>query len=559
MKLLRPCVSLLLPLLFIGLTSCGDHLGLIKWSERQCLRQLEQSLAEPDRSDLAALESLLKQAFEIADESPGQAVDLYFEVAQATSAKSTTKCDEALIYRHAVGHVMALLHAGDQDARFKPRRYRVSYAKGQDYLDPSEFDSIEFTDTSDVKNIDVIEQDGIGAPVVCHIEFSESRKKSYPFLNRVGIDATATALVEFPSKDHARIRLCNTRRSDKVYYRGAERTLAANFTTPIAATTLRQQTSRLGWKGIRNPAAFIDEMGLYCIEILDPTKIPVVVIHGLGSRPATWAIAYNALLGERWFRENYQVYGFYYPTGLPPMYPAAGLRQGLDKMHAEFKHLGAGNNADRVVLIGHSMGGLITSFQIRDFRGSSDQLFKSPIKELPISDRAREAMRTMLEEPPPAFVKRAVFIATPHRGSELADNWLGRFVSNLAKIPRDLLTLQIPEVRRSLTRLGREMSGDVDPLDGVARLKPGNPLLSFTLEQPIAAGITYHSIIGDQGEGGGKERGDDPESSDGVVPYWSSHLDGAASELIVPSGHSAQVHPKAIAELKRILHLHLKN
>ena len=43
-----------------------------------------------------------------------------------------------------------------------------------------------------------------------------------------------------------------------------------------------------------------------------------------------------------------------------------------------------------------------------------------------------------------------------------------------------------------------------------------------------------------------------------MVPYSSSHLDGAASELVVRSGHSAQQNPLAIQELRRILLLHLR-
>jgi hypothetical protein len=64
---------------------------------------------------------------------------------------------------------------------------------------------------------------------------------------------------------------------------------------------------------------------------------------------------------------------------------------------------------------------------------------------------------------------------------------------------------------------------------------------------PITPNIPYRSIIGDRG------RGDTPNSSDGIVPYWSSHLDGAKSELIVHSGHGAQYDPEAIREVERIL------
>jgi hypothetical protein len=68
---------------------------------------------------------------------------------------------------------------------------------------------------------------------------------------------------------------------------------------------------------------------------------------------------------------------------------------------------------------------------------------------------------------------------------------------------------------------------------------------------PMAKRILYHSIIGDRG------RGDTPNGSDGVVPYWSSHLDGAESEKIVPSGHGAEHSAQGIAEVLRILHEHI--
>jgi hypothetical protein len=71
--------------------------------------------------------------------------------------------------------------------------------------------------------------------------------------------------------------------------------------------------------------------------------------------------------------------------------------------------------------------------------------------------------------------------------------------------------------------------------------------------------VPYHSIIGDRGKGGNRDR-TPPISTDGIVPYWSSHIDGAASELIVPSDHWSNQHPMAIAEVRRILvEEHLKS
>ena len=84
---------------------------------------------------------------------------------------------------------------------------------------------------------------------------------------------------------------------------------------------------------------------------------------------------------------------------------------------------------------------------------------------------------------------------------------------------------------------------------GINGLSPRSPVLKTLDTLPITA--PYHSIIGDRG------RGDSPNSSDGVVPYWSSHLEGAESELIVPGPHGSYALPQTVAELKRILRLEL--
>ena len=69
---------------------------------------------------------------------------------------------------------------------------------------------------------------------------------------------------------------------------------------------------------------------------------------------------------------------------------------------------------------------------------------------------------------------------------------------------------------------------------------------------PIADHIPYHSVIGDRGCGG------TPNSSDGVVPYWSLHLAGAESERIVPSDHGSHQNKEGMEEADRILRLNLR-
>ena len=87
--------------------------------------------------------------------------------------------------------------------------------------------------------------------------------------------------------------------------------------------------------------------------------------------------------------------------------------------------------------------------------------------------------------------------------------------------------------------------------NSVDTLEPNDRFVQAVDKLPIAPGIPYNSIMGDRG------RGDTPKSSDGIVPYWSSHLDGAQSELIVNSGHDAEYNPQAIREVERILKLNL--
>lgn len=83
--------------------------------------------------------------------------------------------------------------------------------------------------------------------------------------------------------------------------------------------------------------------------------------------------------------------------------------------------------------------------------------------------------------------------------------------------------------------------------NSVDSLSPKSRFVNAVNTIPITPDVPYNTIIGDRG------RGDSPNSSDGVVPYWSSHMNGAETEHIVPSNHSAHQDPQAIAEVLRIL------
>ena len=84
-------------------------------------------------------------------------------------------------------------------------------------------------------------------------------------------------------------------------------------------------------------------------------------------------------------------------------------------------------------------------------------------------------------------------------------------------------------------------------MDSIEALSDQGGYLRTTAALPITEGVAYHSIIGRNDPAAALET-----STDGVVPYSSSHLEGAMSELIVTSGHGVQETPEAILDVRRI-------
>ena len=203
-----------------------------------------------------------------------------------------------------------------------------------------------------------------------------------------------------------------------------------------------------------------------------------------------------------------------------------------------------------MVIIGHSMGSLISRLMITD---AGDKLwikaFGQPPSETKFTGRSRELLLDALVFSDRKEIDRAVFFSGPHRGSELASNWVGAIASRLVKMPSliaDTRDVVLSAATADVAGLAMQNAPN-----SIGTLSPTNPFVVEINKLPIVPRVPYHSIIGDRG------KGDTPDSSDGVVAYWSAHLEGAVSEKIVPSGHSSHQHPEGIAEARRILRLHL--
>jgi pimeloyl-ACP methyl ester carboxylesterase len=280
----------------------------------------------------------------------------------------------------------------------------------------------------------------------------------------------------------------------------------------------------------------------------------VVLIHGTASSPARWADLVNELEADPRIAPRIQLWFFSYNSGLPLLYSAGLLRETLTKVVTELDPNGTDPALRRMVLVGHSQGGLLAKLAVVD-SGTKfwDNVSETSFETLRVSDETRVVIRRSLFATPLPFVTRVIFVATPHRGSDVA----GFLVHQLRWLVTWALTLPPTLLRVS----GEVLTGSEDPIlrhqlrQGMPRsvdnMSPGNQAIKTLATLPLAPGVTAHSIIAIKGGGAVNDLGD------GVVTYRSAHLDEAVSELIVRSGHSVQSHPEAIEEIRRILLQHL--
>lgn len=276
-------------------------------------------------------------------------------------------------------------------------------------------------------------------------------------------------------------------------------------------------------------------------------RVPVVLVHGLWSGPWSWAPMVEALDADPDLRDRYQFWTFGYSTGDPIVYSALLLRRDLDEARRRFDPDRTDLAFDRMVVVGHSMGGLLAKMMVQDSGTRlwwlvSDRQFE----DLAGEPEDRDLFRRALFFGPRPEVRRVIFIATPHRGSGVDRGPLERLGARLVRIQEPLRAAYGRLLERNgpaffTERLRTGLPTSIDELEW------GSPMLTGLSELGLAPGVGAHSIIADSRDppraGGG----------DGLVRYDSAHLDGVASETLVSSGHLCQGHPGAIAEVRRIL------
>jgi pimeloyl-ACP methyl ester carboxylesterase len=367
-----------------------------------------------------------------------------------------------------------------------------------------------------------------------------------------------TAVLEFPgdslsrvlSADEVRVHAKNPYLDSSISLDGQSIPLAANFTAPygiwLARSGFAQQSIRslLGRGGLTKPEVLL-------MQPYDPNRLTVIMLHGLASSPEAWINVVNEVMGDAQLRRTYQVWEVYYPTNVPVAVNLAQIRHAIDDTLHHFDPSGRAVASNHIVLIGHSMGGVIARLLVSS---SNDTLWNTVPARPDLSDadkqKLRQRLAPYLQFSPMPQVTRAVFLAAPHRGTPVARWKLARWIGDLIRLPVTLL-----EEGKGIT----DTVQGKDPATGkptrlpnsIDNLSDTNPFIKAASTLPISPNVHYHTVVGVYKPGVALA-----DSDDGVVPYASAHLDGADSELAVPSWHDVQETPQAIIEMRRILRAH---
>ncbi|MEM7698324.1 MAG: alpha/beta fold hydrolase [Verrucomicrobiota bacterium] len=326
--------------------------------------------------------------------------------------------------------------------------------------------------------------------------------------------------------------------------------LSANYTAAFARDFQDPQLVFFDLPALLRFEQFKDRLGVRRISRFDPKKQAVILAHGLYSSPETWNQTLNELYAIPEIRERYEFWSFGYPSGAPIPYLALKFRENLREMLAWRRANGA--EIDSIVVVGHSMGGLLAkSVTSRSGRDNWDRLFNVPPDDLDVSNESRQLIRDLVIFEPVDEIERVIFVATPHRGSSLADKRVVQLLSEVVQLPKTLLTASqevVRESRHALTPLGLELVRESP--SSLAQLTASTRYTEGFFDTPLNPNVVYHSIIG-------KKQGPEvplEESTDNVVAYTSASIDGVASETVIEdSKHGVHQTEGGIAEIARIL------
>ena len=469
--------------------------------------------------------------------------------ARETYNEQVRECLEMILHEHEIAAWRGVISAGEHEIRIDGGTNELLQ------LDPKDFD--EFSIIHQPEGGDEVHslaaQKGWGIPVVMSQEFRAEKatgKKLFPLNGR---HLPATAVLDVDTSGHMALRFYHTRHVDHAWLGGKRYPLAFDLTTPLHRSLRGKLFQDIAFHGLIDSDRYLEDTGIYVPDVYDPEKIPLVFVHGLKSDPRVWQNAMNEVLRDPYLRKKYQCWYFLYPTGLPVYASAAKLRRMLAMARDHYDPSHRNSQMKRMVLVGHSMGGLLGRMQTID---SGEDIYRAfftrPLEQLPLKQGTKDLIRDSMVFKRVDFIQRVVFVASPHQGSSIAQVPIVRAIGMLVNPTHslDAVTLDIrlnahhdlqPELHK-FSNMGCR---------SVQTLSPQHPILKSLQKRPIQ--VPCHSIIARL-----QKKRELLETSDGVVAYWSSHVAQAKSECVVHGSHGCTRLPEVSSEILRILRLHVR-
>lgn len=428
------------------------------------------------------------------------------------------------------------------------------------------------------------------------------------------------SVLDVLSSEQLDIHLYNPYRSDSITILGNDYPLAANFSAGYGMWLAENQLDGVGYLNLLTRRQEASLPKLFMLEPYDPDKRVIIMLHGLASSPATWVNLTNDIFNDDTLRGHYQVWQIFYPTNLPILENRYQIQQLLETTYQQTDPTAQHKSSHNSVIISHSMGGVIARMMLSD-DNLSDNLDSLIDKNL-LPDKAKRQINNTLksafgkQELAKRFelqtlpqIDTAVFLSTPFQGTDYADRWFTRALRRIIYLPINLVKTVTDNLATIATQgdLAQHPLGALYLENGASQLSNKSSFVKLTKDIAINERITYHSIIANndadiakglaqmQPDGAkidlSKASAEDNDAtdnntarkrlpsepliaaitvdkdisqalterlSDGIVPYSSAHLEGAASESIISGGHSIQTNPQTILTLRRILHQQLE-
>ncbi len=565
MKPLQALVALLFLILAVAISGCccgkkaAEYAPCLNRSIISC-RASASPCCDPC---LQRAQELIRMAEEMKGD-PGS-VDLYYQattlawqaVARASHQGETATADAQNYYNQALEK---LIVSGQRYGRLDPRRglqihsldgLTIVPVEHRGFIRPAiDFDCLKpkmHYRSKDLNHVYRCYGLGVANAVVHHRRPDEKFRREKQEFAATAVLVPAERATS-PASGHFVLRLLDPLRVERINVADQSFAITRDISAPIA--DLLENRPRNDLRSFIQPGASSADAALFVVEPHQPGKIPLVFVHGLLSDPFTWANVANEIQARNDLVQRYQIWGFEYPTGEPFLVSAAELREQLKLARNTFDPHHQDQAMSQMVLVGHSMGGLLAKLQVTCSR---DLLWQSvanrPLPCIAASAFAKQRLSRAFYFQPSADIARVIYMATPHRGSPWARRPLASLGSKLVEEPADNVEEHQRLICNNPDTFSREFSRRIPT--SIDLLRTDSNLLSAIDALPVQTGVIENSIIGRYRPmiGAG--------ASDGIVPVSSAVRSDAQSELLIRAKH-VKVHRSedGIGELVRLLRQH---